>query len=292
MHPLDPDLGGDALGRPRVVAGQQHRREPERAAARAIASALVGLTVSATTTAARGAPSQAATRAIAPSQPRRSGRDRPACDGRPTTTAPVDDRLDPSPRGSELVDRRQLAELGARGRRDRPRDRMLGRSLGRAGEAQHARRGRRRRAARPRRARIRPSVTVPVLSSTIVSTRRVRSSTSGPLDQDAELRAAAGADHQRRRRREPERARAGDDQHGDRGGERGRGARRRRASQPASVASEMRDHDRDEDRRDPVGEPLHRRLAGLRLARRGARSARAPCRRRPASRARRAGPRC
>ena len=47
------------------------------------------------------------------------------------------------------------------------------------------------------------------------------------LDQDAELGAAAGADQQRGRRGQAERARAGDDQHGDRGGERG-GRRRRR----------------------------------------------------------------
>ena len=75
-----------------------------------------------------------------------------------------------------------------------------------------------------------PVVTVPVLSSTMVSTWRVDSEHLGALDQDAELRAAAGADHQRRRRGQPERARAGDDQHGDRGGERAsRPSRRRRA---------------------------------------------------------------
>ena len=84
-----------------------------------------------------------------------------------------------------------------------------------------------------------------------------------PLDQDAELRAAAGADHQRRRRRQPERAGAGDDQHGDGGGERrrGRGAER----EPAGERQQREhDHDRHEDRGDAVGEPLHRRLAGLR----------------------------
>ena len=37
----------------------------------------------------------------------------------------------------------------------------------------------------------------------------------GVANQDAELGAAAGADHDRHRRREPERARAGDDQHRD-----------------------------------------------------------------------------
>ena len=53
----------------------------------------------------------------------------------------------------------------------------------------------------------------------------------GALDQDAQLCAAAGADHQRGRRGQPERARAGDDQHRDRGGEGGRG-RRRAGEQP------------------------------------------------------------
>ena len=92
----------------------------------------------------------------------------------------------------------------------------------------------------------------------------------GPLDQDAELRAAAGADEQRRRRREPERAGAGDDQHRDGGRQRERRRSRRRASQTPSVASGERDHDGHEDRRDPVGEPLHRRPcpSGPRVTRR------------------------
>ena len=52
----------------------------------------------------------------------------------------------------------------------------------------------------------------------------------GALDDHAELGAAAGADHDRRRRGQAEGARAGDDQHGDGGGERHRrGPRRRRA---------------------------------------------------------------
>ena len=87
----------------------------------------------------------------------------------------------------------------------------------------------------------------------------------GAPDQDPELRAAPGADHQRRRRGEAERARAGDDQHGDRRAERRGGARRRRRASATSVASETDDHDRDEDGRDTVDEPLDRRLARLRL---------------------------
>ena len=84
------------------------------------------------------------------------------------------------------------------------------------------------------------------------------------LDQQAELRAAAGADEQRGRRGEPERARAGDDQHGDGGGE-----RERRVLAGADPEAERRDgeadHDRDEHARDAVGEPLHGRLAALRV---------------------------
>ena len=85
-----------------------------------------------------------------------------------------------------------------------------------------------------------------------------------PFDQDAELRAAAGADEQRRRRCEAECARARDDQHGDgrREGERRVGAR---AEPVAERCGGDHDHDRHEDGRDPVCEPLHRRLAGLRV---------------------------
>ena len=117
------------------------------------------------------------------------------------------------------------------------RDRMLARVLDGAGEPQ--------RVARSSAVGdddvgdpIVPSVTVPVLSSTIVVIRRVCSRISGPLIRMPELGAASGADHQRRRRREPERARAGDDEHGNGGGERRR-ASPVSASQPTSVASEM-----------------------------------------------------
>ena len=85
-----------------------------------------------------------------------------------------------------------------------------------------------------------------------------------PLDQDPELCAAAGPDHQRRRCREPERARAGDDHDGDRGGE-GRGCVSREREPARERRQRERDHDRDEDGRDAVGEPLDRRLARLRL---------------------------
>ena len=70
----------------------------------------------------------------------------------------------------------------------------------------------------------------------------------GALDEDAELRAAAGADQQRGRRGQPERARAGDDQHGDGGGERGRGGLAAAEPEPEGGDGEG-DHDGHEHRR-------------------------------------------
>src|SRR5690606_4182213 len=84
------------------------------------------------------------------------------------------------------------------------------------------------------------------------------------LDEDAELGAAAGADHQRGRRGQPEGAGAGDDQDGDGGGE--RGGRSRPVAQPEPEGAQGQcDDDRDEDGGDAVGEPLGRRLAVLRV---------------------------
>ena len=111
---------------------------------------------------------------------------------------------------------------------------------------------------------IRPVVTVPVLSRTTVSTRRVFSSTSGPLMRMPSCAPAAGADHEGGRRGQPQRAGAGDDQDGDR-----RGERRRQAGARADPEAEGRDgerqHDRHEDPGDAVGQPLHLGLAVLRL---------------------------
>ncbi len=81
-------------------------------------------------------------------------------------------------------------------------------------------------------------------------------------DQDAELGTTTGADHQRRRRGQPERAGAGDDQHGHGGGERGRRAGSS-AEPEAERASGDGDDNGDEDARDPVGQPLDVGLAVL-----------------------------
>ena len=93
---------------------------------------------------------------------------------------------------------------GTRG--DGPGDRVLGRILESAGQAEHlvnVLTG----SATTSSSVIRPVVTVPVLSRTTVSIVRVRLEHLGTLDQDAQLRAAAGADHQRRGRGQPECAR-------------------------------------------------------------------------------------
>ena len=61
----------------------------------------------------------------------------------------------------------------------------------------------------------------------------------GVLDQDAVARGDAGAGHDRGRRRQPERARAGDDQHRDRVEDRRLPVAAWRSPQPSSVASAM-----------------------------------------------------
>ena len=84
----------------------------------------------------------------------------------------------------------------------------------------------------------------------------------GSLDDDAELGAATGADHDRRRCGQAEGARAGDDQHRDRGRD-GDGRRLTGAEPEPERGGGDGDHGRDEHRGDAVGEALHRCLAGL-----------------------------
>ena len=86
----------------------------------------------------------------------------------------------------------------------------------------------------------------------------------GALDEDAELGAPAGADQQGGRRGQAEGAGAGDDQHGHGGGERRGGAVGRGGGEPEAEGGDGQgDDDGDEDRRHPVGQALHRGLAGL-----------------------------
>ena len=297
-HLVDADLGGDGARGRLVVAGQQHRPQPERPQR---GDGLGGRRLDGV-----GDDEQRAGRAVPAGGDRRSARGLGAArarrrapaaaaspssassDGRPTTTrVPVDDALDAEALAVRRSPRRRAAAPSpARGAR---------RSPGRSGARRRARA--RRRAAAPRRGR-RPSATTTSTSAHpagrdgagLVEHDRVDLARGledlGALDQQAELRAAAGADQQRRRRREPERARAGDDQHGDGGGEREASRPRRRRARSASVATARRDHDRHEDRRRPgrrAAAPAPCRSA---RRRRAGRSARARCRRRRASRGR------
>ena len=266
----------------------------------ATAAALVGLAVSATTSRPRAPPSQPAATTVWPlacaaaracvelggqvlaplgEQARPAGDDGVA----------VDDALDAEALAVlERLDRRQLADLARAPRR---------RWRGRSGARRRPRARRRAAAARPRspspatmtsRTCIRPVVTVPVLSSTIVSTRRVDSSTSGPLirmpscaPRPVPTSSAVGV--------------ASPSAHGQAMISTATAVVIAKAalapppSQKPSVATARAITIGHEDRRDAIGQPLDGRLAGLRLASRAGRSGRARCRRRPSSRARRGG---
>ena len=84
------------------------------------------------------------------------------------------------------------------------------------------------------------------------------------LDEDAELGAAAGADQQRGRRGQAERAGAGDDEHGHRGGEAPSSTSWPVSSQATKVSEREDEDDGHEDRRRPG-----RRAAGRRPCRSG-----------------------
>ena len=88
----------------------------------------------------------------------------------------------------------------------------------------------------------------------------------GGADEDAGLGALAGADHDRQWGGQPQRARAGDDQHRD-GGDQGEGQRGRRSGDEPGRERGHRDRDDGghEVGGDRVGEPLDRRLGRLGL---------------------------
>ena len=188
---VDADLGGDRAGRPLVVAGEQDRLEAE------LAQPAHGLgrgrldrvgdhehargpgRPSPTTTAVR--PGRAA---LATADCRSAGTREPSSassSGRPTTHLVAVDRARGRRARSRLreVARPRRCRPVAR-RHDGPADRVLRGGLERRRPAAAPRRRPRRRAATTSTSVIRPVVTVPVLSSTTVSTRRVDSSTSGP----------------------------------------------------------------------------------------------------------------
>ena len=270
---VDADLGGDARAR-----SSRCRRSAAPAAGRAPAARrrprpTVGLTVSATTKTARG-------RAVP------AGGDRGAAA-----------RLGGAARGVELGrqvhrpvgEQRRAADDDARGRRRRPRrrgPRGWRRPRRPAAAARRAPRGDRRAigcseasssaptsrsASLARRRRdatstsaIRPVVTVPVLSSTTCRPRRVDSRTSGPLISRPSwaprpvptISAVGVARPSAQGQAMISTATAAVN---------AKVALSPAPSQKPSVATRERDHDRDEDARDAVGEPLDRRLAGLRV---------------------------
>ena len=191
-----PTLGGDVRGRALVVAGEQDRAQPEARAARRRPRREVGFTVSATDEHGAGLAVPAdddrrvrprprrRRRAAASSARERDPARRASARGRPTTARPSDDaaaRRGPA-RLREGLDRAGLDARGAGAGDDGPRDRVLA-GVPRAAPARRSSLGsrRRRRPATTSTSAMRPVVTVPVLSSTTVSTRRVDSRTSGPL---------------------------------------------------------------------------------------------------------------
>ena len=197
-------------------------------------------------------------------------------------------RVRRGPRGWRSRRRREVRPTVARAGGDGPGDRVLGGVLERAGEPEHAR-PRPRPAPRRRPARV---ICAGGDGAGLVEHDGVDPAGGlehlGALDQDAELGAAAGADHQRGRRGQPEGARAGDDQHRDRGGE--RRSRLRAGAEPEPERGRRPARSRSARRRRRSGRPA----AAPRPCRSGrprpaAPSARAGCRRRPGWRARRAG---
>ena len=162
----------------------------------------------------------------------------------------------------EVHCRRQFADLVPRAGRDRLGNRMFGRTPRAHLRVAAPRPGCSPSAVITSTRVIVPVVTVPVLSSTMVSTRSGGLQHLRTLDQDAQLRTPARTDHQRRRRREAQRARARDDQHRHRRRE-GRRDRSARADPEPQRRHGQRDDDRHEDAGDPVRQPLGLRLPVL-----------------------------
>ena len=214
---VDADLRGDGLRGGAVVAGEQDGRSPRgatRRRPRPLRLDHVGDREHRRRLPVPGRPRSPSGRGAA-RLGRRSQRGREctarsaSSAGRPTTTVAARRRRpDPSPSGSRSP---RPAGKGPSCAARAATARATGCS-----EASSRPRQASARADRPRppprsTSVIRPVVTVPVLSRTTVSTRRGTRGSPGP-DQQAELRAPAGADHERGRRREPEGARARDDE--------------------------------------------------------------------------------
>ena len=111
----------------------------------------------------------------------------------------------------------------------------------------------------------RPSVSVPVLSTTSVSTFSMRSSASASRMSTPCCAPLADADHDGHRRGQAQRTGTGDDEHGHRGDER---VAERRARPPDQPGDEGQHRHEDDDRHEPaghlVGHALDGRAAALR----------------------------
>ena len=177
---------------------------------------------------------------------------------------PVDGRLD-----AEAADRPEAVDLPeaelvlARPGEDRRPDRVLAPLLDRAGEVEQLARGHARRrddlADRRAAGRQRPGLVEHDRVDPVGDLERLAAA-----DEDAGLGAATGPDHDRRRRREAHRARAGDDEDGDERGQGERQTRLRAGDEPDDERGRGDDEDdRHEDLGDPVGEALDRRLRAL-----------------------------
>ncbi len=248
---VDADLGRDRRApRPRCRRSAAPGCSP-RARSRRTASALVGLTASATTSTARARPSQPTATAVRPSAsaPRLGVRQRGGqfqravgqqlARGRPGPRARPPRPARPAPGdGGEVRRHRERAGAGrAAAAGDGPGDRVLRGVLERAGQPQHLapRCSPSARCDGDQRHRAGGHGAGLVEHDGVDPAGRLQH--LGALDQDAQLRAAPGADHQRGRRGQPQRARAGDDQHGDGRGEgRRRALAERRARRPACRA--------------------------------------------------------
>ncbi len=113
----------------------------------------------------------------------------------------------------------------------------------------------------------RPDVRVPVLSRSTVSTRLAASSAAPPLTRTPSSAPAPGPDGHGGRRGQPERARAGDHEHGDEPLDRRREPRGGGVDREPRGERERRDaeHDGHEDAAHHVGEARDRRARALRL---------------------------
>ncbi len=275
MHLVDPDGGGDRVRGARVVAGEQHRAQAELAEpGDRLRAARLDRVADAQHAAHLAIPRDDDGGASARLGLRRGGDrlggdvQRP-CLGEPARAArddgvAVDDRLDAEPGvRDEPLRRGRDDPLGLRVLEDRLRHRMLRAGFDPGCQAQQL--ARRRAADRGRGDDPHPAGghgAGLVQHDRVDAARRLEH--LRPADQDAQLRTATGAHHERGGGRESEGAGAGDDERRDGGRESEFDARA--GQEPAREREEREaEDDGNEHRRDAVRESLHGGLAGLGL---------------------------